>query len=230
MRTYMNERLVQRNGVASKVILFTGMAALIASFIFSLARPENVTQLLILALMGTFLSQVGMALYNRWGRRPRIDEVLDFTLKGLDNRFAIFHYTLGANHTLICPAGIITLIPRTDEGQIDYEDGKWWQEKKGRGLFRRSGRRVIGRIEENALASKNALARKLTRLLPQHSQISIFPILVFLHETAFVKAEGAAVLGVHAKKLKTALRRLPKGKSIDSDEIELLADSLGTRP
>lgn len=227
MRQYLNQRKVNLYNKLSKAMIIIGLILLISSLVLSFTRPETMNQLLIAVIAGTLVSQAGLALFNNWGKEPRIDQILDGAFKGLDNRYAIFHYKLGASHALICPAGAFALIPREDEGEITFAEGKWWEQVRKRGLFRRSGRKRLSRIEDSAKAQARTMQRFLQKKLPERTVISVRPILVFVSKDALVKVDHAPVLAVHIKKLKSVVRRLPKVKSLDAMEIERLATVVG---
>jgi hypothetical protein len=226
MHRYLNTRLVRRFSVLSKATIIFGLAMMAIALIISFSRPEEVNSLLSLALGGTLLTQFGMVLHNRWGRSPRLDEVLDQALKGLDNRYASFHYFLGTNHALICPSGVFALVPRLEEGDIRYADGKWWHVRLPRGLLRRSSKKAIA-ISRHARSEEHALKKRLQRLLPDRTDVSVQSILVFVSQNANVESKDTPPLTVHIKKLKNTVRRLPRDKSLDVDEIEHLAKTIG---
>jgi hypothetical protein len=166
----------------------------------------------------------GILLKNRWGRRPRIDQILDHSLKGLDSKFTLFHYELGANHVLISPSGIFALVPAIHDGQITYEEDKWWQIRKTR---RGESKRKQNKLINDTNLEVQALQRTLKRKLPQIGEAEVKPILVFLHPDAVVKAEQAPIYASHVKKLKPFLRKLGKGSTLDEEQIEILAESTG---
>ncbi len=226
MRQYMNQRKVKLYNKLSQAMILIGLILLIGALVLSFTHPETMNQLLIGVIVGTLVSQAGLALNNRWGRQPRIDQIFDGSLKGLDNRYAIFHYKLGTSHALICPAGVYALIPRQDDGEITYAEGKWWEQFRKRGLFRRSGRKRLNRIEDHAKAQARIMQQSIQKALPE-TDISVRPILVFISKDALVKVDHAPVLTVHIKKLKSVVRRLPKVKSLDAVEIEHLAKAVG---
>jgi hypothetical protein len=227
MRQYRDERLIKRNNYLGKALTFSGLALLIGSLVLSFTRPEMMNQLLVSVIVGTLFSQVGIALNSRWGSSPRIDELLDNALKGLDNRYAIFHYRLGASHALFSPVGVFALVPQHEDGEITYVDGAWHQMKQKAGVFRRSRRKPIKRLERSANAEVRALKRAIYRALPDLPEITIFPIAVFINDDAVIKVEDTPILTVHIKKLKSEIRRLPKAKTIAADEVEFLARAVG---
>ena len=227
MRQYLNQRKVNLYNKLSKAMIILGIIPLISSLVLSYTNPETKSQLLIVVIVGTLVSQAGLALHNKWGKQTRIDQIFDGSLKGLDNRYAIFHYKLGTSHALICPAGVYALIPRQDDGYITYSEGKWWEQIRKRGLFRRSGRKRLNRIEAHAKAQARLLQQSIQKAIPERTDISVRPILVFVSKDALVKVDQAPVLTVHIKKLKSVVRRLPKVKSLNAVEIEHLAKAVG---
>jgi len=71
------------------------------------------------------------------------------------------------------------------------------------------------------------MQQSIQKALPEITDISARPILVFVSKDALVKVDHAPVLTVHIKKLKSVIRRLPKMKSLDAVEIERLAKVVG---
>jgi hypothetical protein len=172
-------------------------------------------------------SQLGIPMRNRWDRHPRIDELLDRALKGLDSRFAIFHYSLGASHVVICPAGIFALLPRFEEGEVEYRDGRWERTVPKRGRLRRGGIRRIDGLDRQAAAEVERLQRRLVRKLGLAQIPPVDSLVVFLHTAAEIRSDGAPTRAVHLKKLKDSLRRLPKGQTLSESQLALLAGEPG---
>lgn len=224
MIRYANERVIRRNAMLGKILTFGGMGVLVLGLILSVAYPALVNGVLGIALVGVLSSQFGMVFYNRWSRRPRMDEVLDDSVKGLDGRYALFHYTLSSPHVLASPAGVYALVPRLDEGEVTWEGGTWTLTRSGRGS---SKTRLLRGIESAAQTEADAAASALHKRLPEHTLPKVLPMLVFLNPKATVHAKGAPLLAVHAKKLKETLRQLPKGGSLSEEQLKELASHLG---
>jgi len=224
MQIFIKERSIERKAKLATYLTYGGPVILLVILIFSFSYPESSSVLGIVALIAFLLAQYGIVLKNRWGRRPRIDEVIDQSLKGLDSRYTIFHYELGSNHVLISPSGIFTLVPAIHDGEISYADGKWWQIKTGRG---REKKRAQNKLNTDAEREVHALLSFLQRKLPDQITPDVKPILVFLHPDAILKTENAPILATHAKKLKPLIRKLGKGPTLDAQQIDILADSVG---
>ena len=85
MQIVTNESLIKRNARIGQVTSIAGLGVLVAGMIISFTRPELFVWSLVALLAGFTLSQIGISFGNRWGRRPRPDEVLDASLQGLDD-------------------------------------------------------------------------------------------------------------------------------------------------
>ena len=125
MNIFRNDKLIKRNSLIAQVSMLTGLAVLGIGMYFSFKTPDNYRLSLGALLLGFLLSQVGIFFSNRWGRRPRQDELLDAALKGLDKRYSLYHYTSPVNHLLVSPSGIWVLMPYYRRGTISYENGRY---------------------------------------------------------------------------------------------------------
>ncbi|HEY45760.1 MAG: hypothetical protein AMJ88_00655 [Anaerolineae bacterium SM23_ 63] len=227
MRQYIDLKMIKRWNTLSKAMIFLGLGLLIGAFIMTFREPQLSNQFLIMSIIGVVCSQTGLAINNRWGAKPRTDEIIDEALKGLDNRYEIYHYKLGTSHALLSPEGAFAIVPRYEDGEITYAGEKWFSQRTKRKLLRRSGKRSLGDLQKNAEAEARSMQKALHRALPDISDISIQPILVFVNPDTFVKVDGAPLHVVHAKKFKSLIRRLPKAKSLTTEEMEVLAKKKG---
>ncbi len=227
MQRYADDRTIARNGKIGRILTFGGLGVMAVGLVASILWPKAVNIVLGSAFVGIFGSQFGMLYYNKWGRRPRVDEIVDDALKGLDGRFSVFHYKLGTNHALISPAGVFALIPRWEQGEVSYRDGKWTVFRDKGGMLRRAGQHPMRGVEPSAQAEADALAYAIKKRLEKPEAFPAQALLVFLHPKASVKAKGTAMLAVHAKKLKETLRQLPKGQTLSEEDIRTLAGKLG---
>ena len=114
-----------------------GLAILGAGIYFSFQSPEQVESqfslMLAALILGFGVTQLGIYFSQRWGRSPRPDEQLNQKLKGLDDRYSIYHYKSPTAHLLIGPSGIWVLIPKYQRGIITYSKNRWRQKSVGFG-------------------------------------------------------------------------------------------------
>ena len=208
--------------------MFGGLGASFAAVIIVFLQPTLLSLAFGLMLAGGLFSQLGTAVHNRFGRSPRIDEVLDDSLKGLGDNYTMFHYYLSANHALFTPAGVFALIPRDEKGEVRYESDQWIL-KLGKRRFGRS-QKPLKDLERNAARDTKALKRALTKKLPHCSEMPVNPLLVFIADEATLNLDGAPIAAVHRKKLKSYLRRLERQKSYSAEEIQQLVSAFNIAP
>ena len=125
MKIIKNEKLIKRNG---KIGQWTSLGALVVlglGMYISFNRTDLFAYSVAALLLGFTMTQVGMYMGNRYGRRPRPDEKLDAGLKGLQNEFVIYHYMTPASHLLVGPAGIWVVLPYHQRGQVKYSKNRW---------------------------------------------------------------------------------------------------------
>ncbi|UCF61227.1 MAG: hypothetical protein JSV37_00700 [Anaerolineaceae bacterium] len=227
MRQHVDLKMIKRWNTAGKVFTFLGLGILIGAFIMTFRDPNVSNQFLILSVFGVICAQAGLAISNRWGASPRIDEIIDEALKGFDNQYEIYHYRLGASHALLTPIGAFAIVPCYEDGEITYDGEKWFSQSTKRKFLRRSGKRSIGGLQKNAKAEVQSMQRAIDRVLPEKPEVSIQPILVFVNPDTYVKVDGAPLHTVHVKKLKSFIRRLPKAKPLTTNEMKMLAEKKG---
>ncbi|HUS83621.1 MAG TPA: hypothetical protein VMX56_00630 [Anaerolineales bacterium] len=221
MQLYRNERLIKRNKFLGRFMMFGGLGASFAAVIIIFINSSLLALAFGLMLAGGVLSQLGTAVHNRFGRSPRMDQVLDDALKGLDDNYAIFHYYLGTNHALFTPAGGFALLPRDEQGEVRYELDQWIH-VLGKRRFGRN-QRPLKDLERSASREAKVMKQALTKRLPHGSEIAVYPLLVFIASGTTLNTDGSPIPVTHRKKLKAYVRRLERRKSLSAEEIHQLA-------
>ncbi len=222
MQRYIDAAKVRRYSRLGSALSFAGLALMLASIVLAFTRQEEFSLILATSFSGLTLSQLGMFLRNRWGRHPRMDEMLDEALKGLDERYAIFHYLLGASHALFTPAGVFALCTSDVGGEIQYQDGAWVRTRPRPSLLHRSRLQRLPDPTGQVQADARRLARTLQRRLRLDHELPVQPILVFVNPRAELSVEAALYPVVHLKKLKAYLRSLPRARGPTAEQISNL--------
>ena len=230
MQHYTHEAKIRRNATVGLVAMIAGMASmLVAIYLAVKQQQEQLPLVMATSFGGVIVSQIGVYLRNRWGRHPRRDEILNDALKGLDQRYSIFHYTLRASHALIAPSGVYAVCISDIEGEISYRQGKWRQVRpRRRGTKEQQLSEPTRQTQSEVSLLRRALRRRLKR--EDLAQLPIEPILVFIHPNAQVETEKPPFAAIHIKKLKGFLRSLPKGPTLTAEEVAALAHGLGFSP
>src|SRR5512145_2998290 len=134
MKIVTNEKLVQRNSRIGMAALLGSMSLIGLSLYLSFTSrdPALFNLLWVSPIVAFLLMQVGVYFGNRWGRHPRPDEVIDESLKGFDDRYTLYHYSLPVHHLLVGPVGIWVLEVYSQAGKVAYnEKKKRWQHQGG---------------------------------------------------------------------------------------------------
>jgi hypothetical protein len=233
MRLIIDEKLVERNAKIGKYTLQAGLVLLVGALIidiYGLTRPQD-TMILMYALgaffIGLLLTNVAAFYNNRWGRRP--DKGLSDALKGIDDRYSLYHYRLGASHVLLGPNGATVLLPKYQPGAILFQKGKWLAPSAKRGPLGLFTNDPVG----NPVAEAAEEVSNLNKFLKKHApdiQLAPQAVVIFMHSQAEISAAEAPVTVLHVKQLKDHIRRLPKDNALSPLTIAQLDSSLGLSP
>lgn len=253
MKIIRNERYIKRNNRIGQITSLTGLLILAIGFVISIRSIATLDKLqplkltweavglnlsidqqqqasisMLSLLFGFILSQVGIFFGNRFSRRPRPDEILDSALKGMDDRFSLYHYTLPVSHVLIGPSGIWLLMPRSQGGKIVYEKGRWKQRGGGmlQAYLRFFAQESLGRPDLEFQTEEASILRYFKKKAPDFEPPEIQKALVLTNEKAEIDAEGAPVPTLPAKKLKETIRKAGKGKGLNPLKLDELTKAL----
>lgn len=233
MKIITNEKLIRRNTrigvtatVGSIVILAGGFYL---SVTWSSQDPRAISVMWGALLLGFLLSQVGIYFGNRWGRRPRPDELLDTALKGMDNRYSIYHYASPIAHLLVGPVGVWVLEAYTQAGQIVYEKNRWRQKggNLGQKYMRLFAQEGLGRPDLEVDADVEKIKKHLQAKLPDVELPSIQSVLVFINPKAELgDLDDAPLPALTTKELKEYLRKSSKGNTLAAEMIKQINEAL----
>jgi hypothetical protein len=229
MRIIRNDKLIRRNARIGGIATMGGLALLVGGMIltFTIRDPSKVGWSWLLLIAGFITSQLGVYFGGRFGRSPRPDELLDRALKGLDERYSIFHYTTAVSHLLVGPAGAWLLLPRNQGGKITYVKGRWRQSKSGcvQAYLRFFAQEGIGRPETQTLQKF---------FLKKHAELESPPIqaaVVFTHENVELEVNDAPAPSLPAKELKEFIRKKAKETPLSMTKVKEITAALeGTQP
>ncbi|MGB8213344.1 MAG: hypothetical protein WCE68_07270 [Anaerolineales bacterium] len=230
MKTVTNLKLINRN---AKIGQYTSMGALVVlggGLYISFTHQDLYVYSIIALLVGFFMSQVGIQFTNRWGRKPRPDEIIDKSLKGLGREFTAYHYVTPVSHLLVGPAGVWAILPYFLSGTVSY-DKKRWRAKGGGFLqtyMRMFGQENIGRPDLESEAEIESARRYLSKMLPEGTELPpIQSLLLFAHpQIELNNLEEAPIPALTPKDLKDFLREKSKEKSISDSMLASLQAAL----
>lgn len=229
MKIVSNTKLIQRNRKIGQVLTIGSLIVLGVGLYISFQAPLLSWSLLALVI-GFLMSQVGIYFGNRWGRSPRPDEQLNAALKGLDNRFTIYHYTGPVTHLLVGPAGVWVLLPYHQRGTITYDKNRWRQKGGGIGLFymKLFAQESLGRPDVEAKAEIEDMERFLAKELGENEAPPAQAALVFTNPQAIVQAADAPLPTLELEKLKEFIRKKVKenARSMPPESLKVITSAL----
>jgi hypothetical protein len=228
MKIIINEKLVRRNSRLGQIASVAGLLVLGAGFFISLRYPQWILFAWGALLAGFILSQLGLFYGNRWGRRPRPDEHLDQALKGLDDRYTLYHYQPPASHLLIGPAGIWALFPFHQAGKIVFEGGRWKQKGGGfvQGYLRLFAQEGLGRPDLEIPTELETIKKFMKKHLPEVELPEPKAALVFTSDKALLETDNAPIPTLPMDKLKDSIRKSAKERSLAPEKVQLIQNIL----
>jgi hypothetical protein len=229
MKIVSNNKLIRRNKrignyttIGSLVILGVGLY-----ISFTANSSEGFTWSLVCLILGFLLSQVGIFFGNRWGRSPRPDELLTKELKGLDDKYTLYHYITAVSHLLVGPAGIWILAPFNQAGTITYDSEKnRWSQKGGNLYMKLFAQEGLGRPDQEV----STMMADLRKFIAKGGAIVGLPeaqvALVFVNPKVEVDAQNAPIPTLALDKLKDYLRRRARETPATLDAIRSFQEEL----
>jgi phosphotransferase system glucose/maltose/N-acetylglucosamine-specific IIC component len=227
MRIVSNTKLIKRNKKIGQFLTIGALLVLAIGLYFSFTQPEQITITFGALLFGFLMTQIGIYFGNRWGRSPRPDELLTSGLKGLEDKYTLYHYVTDIPHALIGPAGIIALIPVSVGGTIIYDESKNRFRQKGGNLYLKIfGQEGLGRPEVDAQYTTADLAKFLKKKFPDLEIPDIQPILVFTNPKAKLETGDSPIPALSLEKLKDFIRKKGKEKPVALSLIQQIQKGL----
>ena len=215
MKVITNEKLIKKYSNLGKYLNIGAIAILFGGMAISWLRIDLFYLAMIALLAGFILSQISIFFINRWGRRPRPDERITASLKGLTNDYTLYHYNTPVSHLLVGPAGVWTILPYFQRGTITYEKNRWKQRGGGLGLaylkvFAQEG---LGRPDLDSKSDIDKLTEFFTQAMGTEIP-EVKSVLVFTDKRADLQVEGAPIPTMAAEDLKEFIRKQAKEKPL----------------
>jgi len=220
MEIISNEKLIRRNARIGQISSIAGLLILAGGMFVSFTRQDLFFISMMALLLGFVLSQIGIFFGNRWGRRPRPDEMISQALKGLDGRYSLYHYASPTSHLLVGPAGVWVLMPRHQAGTITYDSVRnRWRQRGGNLYLKIFAQEGLGRPDLEIGSEIGAVQTYLQKHLPDGKVPEVQAALVFTNDRAVVEAEDAPVPTLQARRLKELIRKRAKSKPLSTDQL-----------
>lgn len=226
-------KIGQYTSLAALAILLGGFILAITQIIKTFQSTQEapivdermLTYSYVAMFLGLVLTQISLYFGNRWGRKETIDQTITNNLKGLDDRYILYHYVAPVPHLLVGPSGIWAIAPMYQAGSITYEKNRYRQ--SGVRLFSRLfGQEGIGRPDMEAEGYKQDLLRYIQKNLPDTDVIEPEVAIVFTNPKAVLDLNEPPYPTMPVGKLKDFIRRQAKEKMAAPSLVQPLIDLL----
>jgi hypothetical protein len=226
MKIITNDSLINRNQKIGQVTTIASLVVLAGGLYLSFQKTQQLLSFSFLALLAGFiLSQVGIFFGNRWGRRPRPDEQLNSGLKGIDDKYTLYHFVTPVSHLLLGPAGIWILLPYPQGGTITYQKGRWRQ-KGGNWYLKLFAQEGLSRPDLDVVSGIDNLKRYFKKHLPDIELPPTQVALVFTNAKAEIEVDDAPNPTLHVDKVKDFIRKKAKENPLSASMIQQIAEVL----
>jgi hypothetical protein len=243
MKIIINTKKIERNRKIGSYTLLAGMVVLFGGLFISISQivngfkdpanpPADAEMMLnyatIAMFVGLLLTEVSMYFNNRWGRKPSIEEKVSLGLKGLDDRYTLYHLRGPVPTLLVGPAGIWVLVTLYQRGVVTFSRSRFqqagvnWFTK----IFYQEG---IGRPEMLAKGQMDDVKQFIQKNVTEGSQLpEIRSALVFTASNVSVQVDEdeAPIPAMHIDKLKDFIRRKTKEQQVSPAVLKPLFEAL----
>jgi len=226
MKIVTNEKYIARNQKIGKYFLW-GSLAILGVGLYMSFQPALILYSYIALLVGFVTSQVSVFYTNRIGVGNRVDQKISAALKGLDNKFTLYHFCTPASHLLVGPAGIWVIMPYHQAGTITFNEKRnRWKQKGGNFFMKIFAQESLGRPDIEVKTAIEDVDRFISQKLEMSEYPSVQAVLVFFNPKAEVDASNAPHPTLLLDKTKDFFRRTIKENPADLDQIQALQDKL----
>ncbi len=229
MRVTTNPQLIRRRNRLGTYTSLAGIAVLMSGMFFAFQRNQSAVWVSLVALIAGFaLAQVGTYNLRRWGRSPRPDEILAQELKGFDDRYHLYTWTLPVPYVLLTPQGLYNFTTRDQTGEIAVRGANWRSKASLSKILTFFGSEGLGNPTIEAQAQADKLRTWLKSKLPG-AAAEVMPVVVFIDPRVKLEVAEPTVPVLDAKNVKKWLRGGGKGQAAlspaDFKAIEELLDA-----
>ncbi len=249
MRTYRDVKKIKSKGRLGRrlstvglAILFIGLFASFSPNLFIGERAEGAfgqfmaqwwTYISFAALpLGFIFASVGSYYINRFAERrwpgnkqiQRPDEMLERSMKGFDDKYAYFAYSLPANYVLVGPCGIQILAIRSDKGRVVVNGEKWREPFNFSRIFTVFAREGVGNPERELMDQGKKLSELIAQAenAAQFDNIPVEGAAVFLNADVELEVDNPNVPALRGDKFKEYIRRRVKENRVNQANLKAL--------
>lgn len=228
MRIIRHNAYITKRKTRAKLLALIGFVMLVGTLFIALL-PNFLAPAYIVMLLGFVTFNLGMQQVGKWTRNPRNDQLLDFQLKGLPDRYSLVHYPeIGkrrAEHLLIHPGGVLVVTAREIDGAISARGSKWRRSNPGLRKFLTFSGPQLG---NPGLDTDQAVGEVEAWLTEHQLEIDVEGAIVFVHPAAELEVEAPDFPVLHGDELVEFVQSLEPDPTLTAKERTRLLELLGS--
>ena len=203
MITIVDRTKLKNRATLSNIASSGGLVLLLASVLLPLFLPQWARFSFVMMAVGLGTAMVGIYFANRWARKPRPEDRLDYALRSLNDSHHLFHYpSLSCDHVLLTPNGILLLETVNLGGEFYYQNGRWKETMSMGRAIRYIVEEHLGDPIRSVHQMEADLQARLQKEIGSGQDIPIKSAVVFVHPGAQLEIEGASVPVCKPEKLR----------------------------
>lgn len=223
MKISKNLKIINRNKKLSQIVLYSSLSLLLIGFLWSFSNPDATQTLMayFILIPAYILVQISIYMANKWGRSPRPDEIVDQSLKGLSDQYALYHFTTPIPHVLIGPAGLWIIKPYHYSGEIIFNpDRNKFEQIGGPNIISKLfAQESLPNIEKESHNLILKFSSYLSSLNLDDFKNEVKVVNIFFSDKAQVRTRSAPEATIHADKLKEFIRNQAKTINLSNEQL-----------
>lgn len=228
MRIIRHSAYIAKRKTRAKLLALAGFLMLVATLFVALL-PNFLGASYIVMAVGFVIFNLGMQQVGKWTRNPRNDQILDFQLKALPDRYTMVHYPpVGkrrAEHLLIHPGGVLTVTAKEIDGAIKANGGKWRRSNPGIRRFLTFSGPQLG---NPSIETEQSVGDVESWLTEHQLEIDVEGAIVFVHPSTELDIEAPDFPTLHSDELPQFVQSLEPDPTFTAKERARLMELLGT--
>lgn len=229
MKIISNDKLIKRNTRVGNITSLASVAVLGVGMYFSFKDVDGKYLPLTFSslIVGFLLFQIGNYYMNRFGKPPRPDQKISAALKGMDDKYTLYHFTTNIPHLLVGPSGIYCLLPYNQPGTISYNSTKnRWKQSGGNFFLKTFGGDNLGRPDLDGNYAVSDITKYFEKKGVNLGTAVPEAVLVFVNDKATLNSEGYTGGAVTADKLKEYIRKRAKLSPLSPELLAAISEKL----
>ncbi len=229
MQTITNRPFLEERSKYARWGSYVGFGALLLGMLTTMRYTLLSYVFLLVGLLG---ASIGSYLASRYVKQPRADQLLAQAMDSLDDRYTLYNYHLPAHHVVASHRGLTVLEPRSQKGEIHYQNGHWRHKAGFRKVLQFFGEPSLGKPDQD-LERNITLMEKWVAEHVSDIDAPVNGVIVFTDPDAELQIKDPPYPAVKAQDLSEQLTKGLEGEGLlstsDQKRLKRIIDEVTKR-